>query len=62
MGAGGQYITVLPEFDMVVAHKTDTSQASPHGPGQRRRSVTGREYDAILRMLISARPAYSIGQ
>jgi CubicO group peptidase (beta-lactamase class C family) len=62
MGAGGQYITILPEFDMVVAHKTDTSQVSPHGPGQRRRSVTGREYDAILRMLISARPAHALGQ
>ena len=62
MGAGGQYITVLPEFDMVVAHKTDTSQVSPHGPGQRRRSVTGREYDAILRLLISARPAYAVGE
>jgi len=61
MGAGGQYITVLPELDMVIAHKTDTSQASPHGPGQRRRSVTGREYEAIVRMLISARPAYSLG-
>lgn len=62
MGAGGQYITILPELDMVVAHKTDTSQVSPHGTGQRRRSVTGREYDAILRMLISARPAYAAGQ
>jgi len=61
MGAGGQYITVLPELDMVIAHKTDTSQESPHGPGQRRRSVTGREYEAIVRMLISARPAYSLG-
>jgi len=40
MGAGGQFITILPELDMVVAHKTDTSQVSPHGPGQRRRSVT----------------------
>ena len=46
---------------MVIAHKTDTSQESPHGPGQRRRSVTGREYEAIVRMLISARPAYSLG-
>ena len=62
MGAGGQFITVLPELDMVVAHKTDTRQVSPHGPGQRRRSVTGREYDAILRMLTSARPAYAVAQ
>jgi len=62
MGAGGQFITVLPELDMVVAHKTDIGQASPHGPGQRRRSVTGREYDAILRMLTAARPAYPVVQ
>jgi len=62
MGAGGQFITILPELDMVVAHKTDTSQVSPHGPGQRRRSVTGREYDTILRMLTAARPAYLLGQ
>jgi CubicO group peptidase (beta-lactamase class C family) len=60
MGAGGQHITVLPGLDMVIAHKTDTSQVSPHGPGQRRRSVTSREYEAALRMLIAARPAYPI--
>ena len=63
IGAGGQYITVLPELDMVVAHKTDTSQLSPHGTGQRRRSVTGREgpcdpADAHQ----PARPAYAAGQ
>jgi CubicO group peptidase (beta-lactamase class C family) len=62
MGAGGQFITVLPELDMVIAHKTDTTQVSPHGPGQRRRSVTGGEYEAIVRMLIAARPAYAVGQ
>lgn len=55
MGAGGQFITVLPQLDMVVAHKTDTRQPSPHGDGKRGRTVSGREYDAILRMLISAR-------
>ncbi|MBZ5499729.1 MAG: beta-lactamase family protein [Acidobacteriia bacterium] len=52
IGAGGQYITVIPKLDMVVAHKTDTSQRSAHG--QRNRSVTQSEYDAILRMLIAA--------
>jgi len=62
MGAGGQYITVLPELDMIVAHKTDTSQVSPHGPGQRRRSVSSRDYEAALRMLIAARPAYAIAR
>ncbi len=55
MGAGGQYITILPQLDMVVAHKTDIRQLSPHGPAQRRRAVSGSEYDAVLRMLIVAR-------
>jgi len=55
MGAGGQFITILPQLDMVVAHKTDTGQVSPHGPGERRRAVSGSEYDSILRMLIVAR-------
>jgi len=54
-GAGGQFITVLPRLDMVVAHKTDIEQVSPHGPGQRRRSVNSAEYDSILRLLIVAR-------
>jgi CubicO group peptidase (beta-lactamase class C family) len=54
MGAGGQYITVLPELDLVVAHKTDPEQPSPSG---RRRNVTLAEYDAVLRMLIAARCA-----
>ena len=54
IGAGGQYITILPKLDMVIAHKTDTSQVSAHGDGKRRRSVTGTEYDSILRMLIAA--------
>lgn len=53
-GAGGQFITVLPQLDLVVAHKTDTEQPSPHTPG-RRRSVSAAEYDSILRMLIAAR-------
>ncbi len=55
MGAGGQYITVLPQLDMVVAHKTDTQQMSALGSGKRRRAVSGTEYDSILRMLIAAR-------
>ena len=55
MGAGGQFITVLPELDLVIAHKTDLEQVSPHGPGQRRRNVTGPEYDSILRLLLAAK-------
>ena len=54
-GAGGQFITVLPQLDLVIAHKTDTQQVSPHGPGQRRRAVTMAEYESILRTLIAAR-------
>jgi len=57
MGAGGSTITVLPELDMVIAHKTDTSQASPHGQDSAGVPSPGREYEAIVRMLISARPA-----
>ncbi len=53
IGAGGQYITVLPQLDMVIAHKTDTSDRV--GPLKRPRAVSSTEYDAILRMLIAAR-------
>jgi CubicO group peptidase (beta-lactamase class C family) len=55
IGAGGQFITVLPQLDMVIAHKTDTTQVSLHGPAERRRAVSGTEYGATLRMLIAAR-------
>lgn len=55
MGAGGQYITVLPRLDMVIAHKTDLDQASQLGPSGRRRALTLTEYDSILKMLIAAR-------
>jgi CubicO group peptidase (beta-lactamase class C family) len=53
-GAGGQFITVFPNVDAVVVHKTDTSEPSPHGPAERRRSVTPFQYDAILSMLIAS--------
>ncbi len=55
MGAGGQFITVLPQLDLVIAHKTDMEQALPQGQSGRRRNVTPAEYDSILRMLIAAR-------
>ena len=45
----------LPQLDLVIAHKTDTTQVSPHGPGRRTRSVSTAEYDSILRMLIAAK-------
>ena len=46
-GAGGQFITVLPQLDLVVAHKTDTSQTVPQGSGRRSRAVSATEYDAM---------------
>jgi CubicO group peptidase (beta-lactamase class C family) len=55
MGAGGQYITILPQLDMVIAHKTDMDQPAQTGPSGRRRGVTLSEYDSILRILIAAR-------
>jgi CubicO group peptidase (beta-lactamase class C family) len=48
MGAGGQYITVLPKLDLVVAHKTN--RAKTQG-----KSVSGRQYFELLDKLVSAR-------
>jgi CubicO group peptidase (beta-lactamase class C family) len=47
-GVGGQYITVVPKLDMVIAHKTDTAN---------RKAVTARQYDAVLRMIVAAKIA-----
>jgi CubicO group peptidase (beta-lactamase class C family) len=55
MGAVGQYITVLPKLDMVIAHKTDPNHALPPDQPQRQRTLTLPEYSSILRMLIAAR-------
>jgi CubicO group peptidase (beta-lactamase class C family) len=44
-GVGGQYITVVPKLDMVVAHKTDTAG---------RKAVSARQYDVVLRMLVAS--------
>jgi CubicO group peptidase (beta-lactamase class C family) len=45
-GVGGQYITVVPTLDMVIAHKTDTAG---------RKAVTAAQYDVTLRMLVAAK-------
>lgn len=52
MGAGGQYITVLPKLNAVIAHKTDLAQPSPDHPGSR--SFSHSRYPAILQMLIAS--------
>jgi len=48
-GAIGQYITVLPALDVVVAHKT-----VPSTRGERTRNVSGMEYQAILMHIAAA--------
>jgi CubicO group peptidase (beta-lactamase class C family) len=45
-GAGGQFITILPGYDMVIAHKVDIDR----DPSQ---EVTALEYEAILLMVLS---------
>jgi hypothetical protein len=48
MGAGGQYITVLPKLDLVVAHKTNLARTE-------NKSVSGRQYFELLDKLVAAR-------
>jgi N-acyl-D-aspartate/D-glutamate deacylase/CubicO group peptidase (beta-lactamase class C family) len=45
-GAGGQYITVVPKLDLVVAHKTDFRDGKPR--------VTTQEYLSLLDAIIGA--------
>lgn len=49
-GAIGQYITVLPALDVVVAHKTVPSASQ----SERQRNVSGMEYQAILMHVVAA--------
>ena len=48
-GTDGQYITVLPMFDMVVAHKNARIDQNPNV------NVPLFEYQTILQMLMAAR-------
>lgn len=51
-GFGGQFITVLPALKMVVAHKVDTMEDSPHHPGKR---FMQTEFTATLQMLVNSK-------
>jgi CubicO group peptidase (beta-lactamase class C family) len=51
-GAIGQFITVLPKLDLVVAHKTRTGQRDENG---RDLAVSGSQYRQVLDLLVSAR-------
>jgi CubicO group peptidase (beta-lactamase class C family) len=46
MGSGGQYIAVIPELDMVIAHKVDLD----HAGGQ----VTPLQWNAILNLALAS--------
>ena len=48
MGLGGQFITVLPAHNMVVAHKVDLDQVREEN------YVTNQEFRTILEMLFSS--------
>ena len=48
MGSGGQYITVFPFYDIVVAHKVNID----HDP---KRAVSGPTYMTILDIVLDAK-------
>jgi CubicO group peptidase (beta-lactamase class C family) len=48
MGTDGQYITVIPKYDLVVAHKNVNIDQKPD------RSVNAFQYQTILQMLVDA--------
>jgi CubicO group peptidase (beta-lactamase class C family) len=48
MGTDGQYITVIPLYDMVVAHKNANIDQTPD------RDVSALQYQTILQMLLDA--------
>jgi len=48
MGTDGQYITVIPLYDMVIAHKNANIDQTPD------RDVSPLEYQTILQMLLDA--------
>jgi hypothetical protein len=53
MGAYGQYITVFPVLDLVVAHKVAYDEEDER-QGRATAKVAPHEYDAILQMIIAA--------
>lgn len=46
-GAGGHYILVVPDYDLVVVHRVNTD-----GPGPR---VSGQEFGELVRLILAAR-------
>jgi CubicO group peptidase (beta-lactamase class C family) len=54
-GLSGQYITLIPGLDMVIAHKVE--QQPDGDQAQPRRRITATQYSAIVRMITGARCA-----
>lgn len=50
-GAGGHYILVIPAHDLVIVHRVDTDV--------RGRSVSGREFGELVRLILAARTTSS---
>ncbi len=55
-GVGGQYITIVPLLDLVIAHKTDTGFGQNANPqaNARPRAVNAQQYSMVLRMVVSS--------
>ncbi|MDA7977954.1 MAG: beta-lactamase family protein [Pirellulales bacterium] len=53
IGAGGQFITVIPKLDVVVAHKTNRGRRLDDGG--RRSSTSRRDYFTFLKKIAAAR-------
>jgi CubicO group peptidase (beta-lactamase class C family) len=55
-GAGGHYITIIPQYDMVVVHRVNTNgRTIPIGGTDPGMSVSAREYGELLAMILAAR-------
>jgi CubicO group peptidase (beta-lactamase class C family) len=56
-GAGGHYITVMPEYDVVVVHRVNTNDRTvPLGGIDEGTRVTSAEYGELLALILEARP------
>jgi len=56
-GAGGHYITVMPEYNIVVVHRVNTNDRTiPVGGTDEGTQVTKAEYGELLALILAARP------
>jgi CubicO group peptidase (beta-lactamase class C family) len=56
-GAGGHYITVMPEYNVVVVHRVNTNDRTiPVGGMHEGTQVTRAEYGRLLALILAARP------